>query len=377
MVKVIGIGFLGLGVIGSGLLSMLQEQEQYLQEKYRVRFEVKAILVRDINKKRNVNIQKLLLTTDAKEIVENPEIQICLECMGGEGVDKTRDLILAAIENKKHVVMSSKKCLALYVDEIIAAATRNSVQLRVEATVGGAIPICRALMQMSGGDEITKIYGIVNGTSNYILSEIENANRSYQEALCEAKRMGYTENDPSEDVDGWDAAYKMRILLRLGMNLNVDASKLQPETIRDIDIRFHDKRDGGNNTDNINIGNNDSKDNKDKKDRIDKRNKKGKESCTKQLIYAKKTSCNEIEYFIGCVEVERENLLSMVKDNYNMILLEGKHSGTRAFYGRGAGDEATASVMFDDLMDTVFGNYQFKPAVTAAMKSIPHDQVEL
>jgi homoserine dehydrogenase len=343
MIKVIGIGFLGLGVIGSELLSILREKEQYLLEKYKVRFEVKAILVRDINKKRNVEIQGLSLTADAKEVIENPEVQICIECMGGEGAVKTLDMVLTAMQNKKHIVMSSKKCLALYAEEIIAAANQNDVQLRVEATVGGAIPICRALMQMSGGDEITKIYGIVNGTSNYILSEIEASGKSYEEALQSAQIKGYAENDPTEDVDGWDAAYKMRILLRLGMGMDIAVNNLEPESIRNIKIN----------------------------------EVKSKELCTKQMIYAEKSSDNEIDYYVGQVELEKENLFSKVSGNYNMIFIESKHSGTRAFYGKGAGGEATAAVMLDDLIDTVFGNYRYEPAITAITRNIQRKQLQL
>lgn len=343
MTKVIGIGFLGMGVIGSGLLSLIKDNKKHLLEKYNIVIDVKAIFVRDIHKKRSVNVSNIHMTTNAMEVIENPEIDVCIECMGGEGIDYTLYLILNAIKNKKNVVMSSKKCLALYTEKIMDAVYENDVQLRVEATVGGAIPICRALMHMSKCDEINKIYGVVNGTSNYILSSIENSGNTYENALQTAINEGFTENNPFEDVDGWDAVYKMSILVRLGMKIDFDLKNVKPLSISNV-----------------------------------KRNQvEGKDFCTKQIFYAEKSSENVVNYFVGPMNLSSNSLLSKVSESYNMVLLENKYSGIRAFYGRGAGGVETASVMLDDLIDIICYKYQYEPAQRGLLKRLSRSQVSL
>lgn len=326
MSKVIGIGFLGLGIVGSQVVSYIKENEAYVEDVYGMKFSVLAVYVRDIKKKRDVDTSDIYLTTDVAEIVENPDIQVCIECMGGAGMEGTYDAVMKAIRKGKHVVMSSKKCLAFHGAEIIEAANQNNAQLRFEASVGGCIPICRSLMQMSKGDEVMKIYGIVNATSTYILSAMENYNIDFDEALQQAKEKGFAENNSSEDIMGLDTLNKMRILLMLGMKVDVDCNDIKPISIE-------------------NIGNEISN---------------GEDSTIRQVFYIEKTLQDDINCFVGPQILKDDSMLKSVSDNYNMIFVESKHSGLRAYYGKGAGGRETASVMFDDLIDVVQSKYRFE-----------------
>ncbi|QEH70261.1 homoserine dehydrogenase [Cellulosilyticum sp. WCF-2] len=346
MMRKIKIGFLGLGVIGSKLLNIIQENKEKTKEAFGIEFEVVVIMVQDVLKKRDVNTEGIKMTTEANDVVKESDVDICIECMGGDGVEKTRETVLLALQNHKHVIMSSKKCLAMYGDEIIQMAQENGVQIRVEASVGGGIPICRSLMHMSKGETIIKLFGIVNATSNYILTSMSKNHASYEEALLGAKVNGYAENDSSEDVDGWDAAYKLCILSRLCMNLSIRYQELRPISLR----------------------------NKNAVD-IDKAEQEGK--IVKQIIYAYKNNTGKLECYIGPYAIRKDSHLAMVSDNNNMIFIEGEYSGKRAFYGEGAGANATASVMYDDLMDVIFAEYKYRNAVTSHISNIDVLSIEL
>lgn len=343
MSKVIGIGFLGLGIVGSQVLSYIKENKDYVEEVYGMEFLTKSVYVRDITKKRDVDTSDIYLTTDVTRIVENPNVQVCIECMGGAGMEETYDAVMGAIHNGKHIVMSSKKCLAVYGTKIIEAANQYNVQLRFEASVGGCIPICRSLMQMSKGDEVTKIYGIVNATSTYILSAMESKKITFDEALQQAKEKGFAENNSSEDILGFDTLNKMRILLRLGMKVDVDCNDVNPVSIENI---------------------NDESTNRE-------------EPIIRQVFYAEKTMQDNINCFVGPQILKSDSMLKNVSENYNMIFVESKHSGLRAYYGKGAGGRETASVMFDDLIDVVQSNYRFEEIKPIGCNCLSGDTFEL
>lgn len=338
MGKEIGIGFLGLGVVGSQVLSYIRENRAYVKDVYGMEFSVKAVYVRDIKKKRNIDTSDVILTTNMADIVENPEIQVCIECMGGAGMEETYKAIMKAIQNGKHIVMSSKKCLATYGMKLMEASNQYNIQLRCEASVGGCIPICRSLMQMSKGDEIRKIYGIVNATSTYVLSAMEKHKISFNEALQQAKEKGFAENNSSEDIMGIDTLNKMRILLRLGMKVDVDCRDIEPVSIENVDIE--ESMQNG--------------------------------TIIRQIFYAEKTSIGDIRCFVGPKALESNHMLQSVCENYNMIFVESEHSGLRAYYGKGAGGRETASVMFDDLIDVLQSKYRFediKPSICNCLTS--------
>ncbi len=326
MVKKIGIGFIGLGTVGEQVLTLIRNNQFIEDESCNIKLEVYSAFVRDINKKRNVDVSSIYLTDNFEEVINDPNIQICFECMGGSGAEKTFEIVIAAIKKGKYIIMSSKKCLALYMDEIIENANYYNVQLRFEATVGGAIPICKALMNMSKDDYIYKMYGVINATTNSIISLMEESDIDLNSALKIAKEKGIAENDSSEDIDGWDAVYKMKILSRIGMNIEFKSEKLFPISIKTI------------------------------------HNSKIFKSCFRQIFYIEKHEDNKVFYYIGPIELESNNILSNVKDSFNMIFIDSRNSGLRAFYGRGAGGKETASVMFEDLLDIFKNSYWFDKA---------------
>lgn len=333
MAKIIRIGFLGLGVVGARLLTILQENRQMLLKEYDVEIIPEAILVRDTKKARAADITGLRLTTDENELIDNEQISILVECMGGAGAERTRDILLRALEKGKYVILSSKKCLAANLAELTEAAKRNGCQLRYDATVGGGIPICSTLRSMAKGEEITGIYGILNSTTNYILSSVSDKGIPYAQAVEDAKRKGYTENDPSEDVDGWDAAYKLVILMNLGMKLSCTMEKIKPEPMKEVKPERNDLQERDN-------------------------------AVLKQIACARKNQDSSVSYYVGPCLVEADQLLARVSGNNNMIFVESRESGIRAFYGQGSGAGPTASIMFDDLLDVLLNPIEPEKSVT-------------
>jgi len=188
------------------------------------------VLVRDIEKEREVDIRREILTTDYKEVVLNPEIDIIVEVMGG--IEDTKKYILEAFQAKKHVVTANKDLIALYGSELQDAATANGCDLYYEASVAGGIPIIRGLADGLASDKIEKLMGIVNGTTNYILTKMDKEGLSYETALQNAQKLGYAEADPTADVEGLDAARKMAILSRLAFSMNIDLEDVEVTAFR-------------------------------------------------------------------------------------------------------------------------------------------------
>lgn len=292
------VGIAGLGTVGSQVFLQLKEIEAVT---------VKTIFVRDLAKKRNLDIGEAALTDSLEELIQDEEIQVILECLGGNGADLAYRLVMEGIERGKHLILSSKKNLALHMGEILHAALEHRVWIGMEATTAGAVPVCRELHQMRSRQNIQRIYGIVNATTNYILCSMEE-NLSYEEALELARRNGYAEADPGEDVEGVDALYKMRILAWIAMGADLDPLKLQAEG-------------------------------------FPKQPRKG----TRQIFYLEKTEEDTFRYYIGPWHAEQHPMLSGVQDSFNMVFAYGEKSGLRGFYGRGAGGTETASVMIEDL----------------------------
>lgn len=320
MEKLMKIGFFGLGTVGTQLLSLILAAKEDIRQKYSINFEIGPILVRDITKTRTIDTTKLLLTTHAEDIINDESISVCIECMGGSGTEETRSILLKALAAKKHVILSSKKCVAKYSEEIFEAARKNHCQVRIEATVGGGIPIFRTLQSLAKGEEILSIYGILNATSNYILTLCNEKKLSYEEALKNAIEKGYAENDPAEDINGWDAAYKLNILMKTAMGIRCDADALVPESIASVnpeEILEATQRD----------------------------------EVIKPIAYIKKKEDGCFTYYIGPCCIKKDSLLAGTSWNNNIIFTEGSVSGIRAFYGQGAGSGPTASAMFDDLID--------------------------
>ncbi len=317
--KKLKISFLGLGTIGAKLMDYITENISTISDIYGIDIIINKVFVRDITKKRSIDISKLCLTTNPYEAIENADIVI--ECLGGNGVELTRELILSAIQEKKAIIMSSKKCLALYGKEIITAVNHHHAIFHYDATVGGSIPISSVFETMGKCEKIKKIYGICNGTSNYILNEMSEHNLDYLDALQKAIEKGYAENNPKEDVDGYDSLFKSIIMIGFGMNQWINSDLIKPISISTITNNYITKA-------------------------------KLNDYLIKPIFCIEQTK-KGITVFIGPKEVHKDTLLATVKENNNIIIIQTSESQERAFYGQGAGAKPSASAMFDDFIKAI------------------------
>jgi homoserine dehydrogenase len=315
--KRIRLSFLGLGVVGSQLMEYVRgnlEKTGFGGAEILI----DKVYVRDLSKKRGIDTSGLRLTCDPCEAIR--EADIVVECMGGGGAALTRELVLTAVRDRKPVIMSSKKCLALYGRELVQAVQESGTRLCYDATVGGGIPVSTVLASMGKCETTTRIYGICNATSNFILGQMQGGG-SYGSALRRAQELGYAENDPSEDVDGLDALYKAVILMGFGMGHWAACGSIVPASIRTLtDSNFREAE---------------------KTARIIK------------PVFSIERRGKDFSCFVGPRPVPMDSILAPVKDNNNIIVIHGSESGDRAFYGQGAGAKPTASAMFDDLIRTL------------------------
>jgi len=236
--KTVKVGLIGFGTIGCGMVKILQDNQSQIQSRLGAVLEVVKIADLDITTDRGVKVDAGMLTTDAKEVLDHPDIDIVVELIGG--YEPARSFILQAIENKKHVVTANKALLAKHGDEVFAAAEKNHIAVGFEASVGGAIPIIRSIKEAFVANRIQAIEGIVNGTANYVLSKMSDGNHDFETALKEAQDKGYAEADPTFDIEGIDSAHKIAVLTRLayGTPVNLDDIYVQGiSSISSLDIK--------------------------------------------------------------------------------------------------------------------------------------------
>ncbi len=236
--KSVKVGLIGFGVIGSGMVKILQDNQNIIQGRLGATVEVIKIADLDITTDRGVAVKSGILTTDANEVLDHPDVDIVVELMGG--YDPARSFILQAIKNKKHVVTANKALLALHGDEIFSAAEKKGVGIGFEASVGGAIPIIRSIKEGFVANRIQAIEGIMNGTANYILSKMTDGDHDFDTVLKEAQEKGYAEADPTFDIEGTDSAHKIAVLTRLayGTSVNFDDIYVQGiSRISPLDIK--------------------------------------------------------------------------------------------------------------------------------------------
>ncbi len=233
--KSIGVGFLGLGTVGSGVQKILQMNREQVTRRAGAEFEVKKILVSDLHKKREVDVNSDLYTSDAEEVLCHPEIDVIIEVMGG--VDEAKRYVKEALRNKKYVITANKDLMATYGADLMLLAGEQRRNIYYEASVGGGIPLIRPLKHSLGGNRISRIIGIINGTTNYILSKMSLENMDFETALAEAQEKGFAEKDPSNDLEGIDAGYKLCILTGLAFNSRVSFEDLHVEGINGISKR--------------------------------------------------------------------------------------------------------------------------------------------
>jgi len=317
MSKTINIALLGLGTVGQGIVNVLKENNHEISQKVGFPINIKRVLVRNIEKAKAFDAS-LNLTTDFSDIINDAEINIVVEVMGGE--NPARQYMLQALQAKKHVITANKDVVALHGREMFEAATAHKVDFMFEASVGGGIPIIRPLKQCLTANKITEVMGIVNGTTNYMLTKMSNEGMDYNQVLKEAQEKGYAEADPTADVGGLDAARKLAILSSIAFNTKVSLNDVYVEGITKIT------------TDDI---------------------KYAKELgyVVKLLAIAKDNVDNGIEVRVHPAFISNKHPLSAVNDVFNAIYINGNAVGEAMFYGRGAGSLPTASAVVADVID--------------------------
>ncbi len=312
----ISIGLLGLGTVGSGVVKIIENHQDKLIHQIGCPVHIKKILVKDIEKDRKDIIDKCLITNIPDDILEDPEIDVIIEVMGG--IEETRQHILKAVRNKKHIVTANKDLMALYGPELLAEATKNGCDLFYEASVAGGIPILRGLVDGLASDRVMKMIGIVNGTTNFILTKMSKFGTPYEEVLKEAQELGYAESDPTADVEGLDAARKMAILATLGFSMNIDLADVSVKGITEIT-----------------------------KEDIDYGKRLG---YTMKLLGIADRTGDRVEVSVQPAFLRESHPLASVNDEYNAVYIYGEAVGETMFYGPGAGSLPTATAVVSDLV---------------------------
>ncbi len=316
MKKEINIGLLGLGTVGSGVFEVLTTHRENFQSKVGAELKIKAILEKDVSKVEALGAMNLL-AKDVSLILNDPQIDIVVEVIGG--IEPAKSFILQAIHKGKQVVTANKELLANYGEEILEAADGCGVDVYFEASVGGGIPIIRPLKECLAGNKILKVMGVVNGTTNFILTKMAEEGLLFKQALKEAQRRGYAERDSSVDVEGHDAAAKIAILASIAFNSRVVASEVFTEGISKVslsDIAYAQE-----------IG------------------------YTIKLIALAKEENGELDVRVHPTMIPLSHPLAAVKGVYNAIFVEGDAVGEVMFFGQGAGSMPAASAVVGDIID--------------------------
>lgn len=313
----INIGLLGIGTVGGGTYTVLKRNQEEIARRAGRAIVVKMIADRDLDRARSFADQGVIVTDNAHEITTHPDIDIVVELIGGQTIAK--DLILEAIAHGKHVVTANKALLANHGTEIFAAARAKGVMVAFEAAVAGGIPIIKALREGLTANRITWIAGIINGTSNFILSEMRDKGLSFEQVLAEAQKLGYAEADPTYDIEGIDAAHKITLLSAIAFGIPVQFSKVYTEGITKLtgeDIRYAE----------------------DLGYRI-------------KLLGITKRVEKGIELRVHPTLIPVRRLIANVEGVMNAIVVKGDAVGATLYYGAGAGAEPTASSVIADLVD--------------------------
>jgi len=317
--KPVKVGVLGLGTVGSGTVNVLQRNADEISRRAGRGIEVSHATARDINKKRACDTSSITVVADPHEVVTNPDIDIVVELIGGDTLAK--DLVLKAIENGKHVVTANKALIAKYGNEIFAAAQAKGVMVAFEAAVAGGIPIIKAIREGLAGNSIEWLAGIINGTGNFILTEMRDKGRDFADVLAEAQALGYAEADPTFDVEGIDAAHKLTILASIAFGVPLQFEAAYTEGISKIsqeDVTYAEE-----------LGY-----------RI------------KHLGISRRTD-EGIELRVHPTLIPERRLIANVDGVMNAVLVQGDAVGPTLYYGAGAGADPTASAVVADIVDVV------------------------
>lgn len=319
MANVVRIGVLGCGNVGAAFVQLVERQADAIEARTGVRLQVARVAVRNISRDRNLNLPDGMLTRDALGVIEDPTIDLVVEVIGG--IEPARELITAALVRGKPVITANKELLANVGTELFAAADAAGTDLLFEAAVAGGIPLIRALRESLRGEPIRRVIGIVNGTTNYILTKMSENGADYSEALREAQDLGFAERDPTADVEGFDAGAKAAIIASIAFGARVVAGDVYHEGISKIT-----------------------------KADIDVANRLG--YVIKLLAIAEKDAASgEIAVRVHPAMVAKHHPLASVRESYNAVFVEGEAVGSLMFYGRGAGGFPTTSAVLGDVID--------------------------
>tara|TARA_X000000950_G_scaffold258243_1_gene325466 strand:+ start:454 stop:1737 length:1284 start_codon:yes stop_codon:yes gene_type:complete len=323
--KKLNIAIVGLGNIGSYLYKYLIENEKFLREKNNCIPVLKYVSAKNIKKNRNIKINKSKWLKNYLDATKKPDVDLIIELIGGaEGAAKK--LVFNALKNKKHVVTANKALIAKYGDQLSKIAENNKVNLEFEASVCGGVPIIRSLKEGLIANKITKIYGIFNGTSNYILSSMNEDNKNFDEVLNNAKKLGYAESDPSADLNGDDVSSKLKILSSLCFNSFLN-NKIYVEGIKDIDKVDIDTAD--------NLG------------------------YKIKLLGVAELFKNKVYQRVHPSLIKKNTYVASINGVLNAVIVEGKPVGKSIIQGEGAGAAATTSALISDISSIMRGNIKF------------------
>jgi len=331
--KQVNLGMIGGGTVGSGVFNALQQNAELMAARTGVRLVVRKVAVKAFDEPRPYAITPSLMTLNWKDVVEDPEIQIVTELVGGTGIAKV--IVLAALERGKAVVTANKALLSAHGPELFAAAKKTGTNLYYEASVAGGIPIIKTLREALVGNRFERIYGIVNGTCNYILTRMTREGAAFDAVLADAQRLGYAEADPTLDVDGHDAAHKTGILASLAHGFWVDHHDIHVEGIRPLtplDIRFAQQLGYT-----IKL--------------LGSVRQAEPSKSAKAKSKKSKPAAARISVAVSPTLVPQSHVLASVNDVFNAVFVSGFPIGDTLYYGRGAGKDATASAVLSDLAD--------------------------
>ena len=313
------VGILGLGTVGGGVINVLQKNSASIERRTGVQIELVIAGVRDVTKKRICDTSNIKLTEDPFEVVNHPDIDVVLELIGGFGLAK--ELVEAAINNGKHIITGNKALIGNHGNELMKLANKKQVRFLFEASVAGGIPIIKALGQGLSANNIESVAGIINGTGNFILTDMKEKGRDFDDVLKEAQALGYAEEDPTFDIEGIDAAHKLSILAAIAFGTEIQFSKVYTQGISKITTEdiLHATELG---------------------------------YTIKHLGIAKRVE-DGIELRVHPTLVSNSQLIAQVDGVMNAVMVKSDALGTSLYYGAGAGDEATASAVIADLNDII------------------------
>ncbi|UFJ39039.1 homoserine dehydrogenase [Brevibacillus humidisoli] len=317
--QVVKVGLMGLGTVGTGVVRIVRGHQEDLQKQTGLGIEIHKILVQNMGKARSITDVDDCITTDVNDLLFDPQIDVVVEVIGG--ISPAREYILAALDQGKHVVTANKDLMALHGAEILQKAQERGCDVFYEASVAGGIPILRALVEGFSSDRITRMMGIVNGTTNYILTKMSQEGAEYAEVLKEAQELGYAEANPTSDVEGLDAARKMAILSTLGFRVPMNLDDVEVKGISQVS-----------------------------KEDIAYGKRMGYEM---KLLGIARRDNEEIEVSVQPTMIPKSHPLATVNGVFNAVYVHGEAVGETMFYGPGAGELPTATAVVSDLVTVV------------------------